>query len=65
MFKNRKGKALTTAEMKSIKGGSFRIGCRTDICTRTEPCCPGLVCALLPQAGTNIRGVCDTFGGDA
>jgi hypothetical protein len=67
MYKNVKGKQLATTEMKSIKGGApSAAGCRTDVCTRTQGCCPGLVCALLPQAGTNIRGNCVSLdGGDA
>jgi hypothetical protein len=52
-------KRLDRRAMKEIKGGIIASsGCRKDVCTRTQPCCPGLICALLPIAGTDIRGTC-------
>jgi hypothetical protein len=59
------GKQLSRTDLLKIKGGSAFFGCRKDVCTRTQPCCPGLICALLPVAGTDIRGTCTTLdGGD-
>jgi hypothetical protein len=57
------GKPLSRTDLQKIKGGSASLGCRTDYCTRTQPCCPGLICALLPIVGTNIRGFCDSLDG--
>jgi hypothetical protein len=64
MLKQLKGKSLSRTQMKQVVGGSLSGGCRTDVCTRTQGCCPGLACALLPQAGTNIRGVCVSLEDD-
>lgn len=58
MLKQIKGKSLSRQQMKQVLGGTSLGRCREDVCTRTMGCCPGLVCALQPQAGTNIRGVC-------
>jgi hypothetical protein len=59
------GKPLSRTDLLKIRGGvAMSYGCRKDVCTRTQPCCPGLVCALLPIAGTDIRGVCDSLDGD-
>jgi hypothetical protein len=58
------GKSLSRADLQKIKGGAAANGCRKDVCTRTQPCCPGLVCALLPVAGTDIRGTCVSLEDD-
>jgi hypothetical protein len=60
---NKVGKQLSRTDLQKIKGGEAKsFGCRLDVCTRTQPCCPGLICALLPIAGTDIRGTCTNWG---
>lgn len=56
-------KKLSILQMKALVGGGGA-GCRTDYCTKTQGCCPGLICALLPIAGTDIRGTCFAFDFD-
>jgi hypothetical protein len=59
------GKPLSRADLQKIKGGgAAAYGCRRDVCTRTQGCCPGLICALLPVAGTDIRGTCVSLNDD-
>jgi hypothetical protein len=58
------GKQLSRTALLKIKGGAAASGCRRDVCTRTQACCPGLICAMLPVAGTDIRGTCTTIGDD-
>ncbi len=60
MLNNTKGRLLNVAEMKELTGGGAT-GCRYDYCTRTQGCCPGLVCALLPDPFSDIRGSCQSF----